>query len=620
MKRALFALYAALSVSYLVWRAAFTLSPESPVYAALFFAAEVVGVAASFIFYAFVTTPRARAEPPVPRPGLSVDVLITTYNEDPRLLRTTAVAARDMHYPHRTFLCDDGRREEVRALARELGVSYLARPTNEHFKAGNQNHALAATDGELVATFDADHVPRRDFLLRTLGYFDDERTAFVQTPQVYYNVDSFQHSVSARKKTLWHEASLFHHAMQPGADRYGAAFFVGTGAVVRRRALADVGGFATGSITEDIHTSMRLHAHGWRSRYVDEALGYMLAADTPLAYVVQRLRWAQGSMQLLRSENPLFKRGLTAWQRLGYLNAMGVYLLSFQHLLFYVAPALFLLFGMSPIDVQHAGALPIFAAYVAASLALYKVVAAPHARLFLGEVFKLVNLPVFLLASLTFIEPRGLRFRVTPKGAHAGLPSAFLAVPAALCALCVVAAGAGVAALVAGTERNAGALAMTTGFAAYFAVVAAIALLHCLERKEADEGFAFPVRLPALLDDGVVERDVRVERLSRTHAYVRAASAPAPGALVRLRVLGARVPARVVALADGGVAKLAFDDVDPAFADALDAHVFETAVPAFFARFKDAPSGPPPAAVAAEDAPFDPPTEELLLPVRPGML
>src|SRR4051794_39071511 len=94
----------------------------------------------------------------------SIDVFITAYGEDPQLVGRTLVAARDMDLAHRTILLDDGDSDELQAIARMVGVDYFRRSGGRHAKAGNVNAALARTDGEFVAIFDADHVPERSFL------------------------------------------------------------------------------------------------------------------------------------------------------------------------------------------------------------------------------------------------------------------------------------------------------------------------------------------------------------------------------------------------------------------------------------------------------------------------
>src|SRR5581483_126573 len=167
--------------------------------------------------------------------GLKVDVYITTYNEDPALLRSTILGAVHMRYPHETYVLDDGQRPEVRALAEALGARYLTRQDRTHAKAGNINHALTQTHGDFIAIFDADHVPYPQFLDRVLGRFADERVALVQTPQEFYNLDS--------------------------------VFWCGSNAVLRRAAIDSIGGIATETITEDIHTTIKLHRAGWRTAY-----------------------------------------------------------------------------------------------------------------------------------------------------------------------------------------------------------------------------------------------------------------------------------------------------------------------------------------------------------------
>jgi cellulose synthase (UDP-forming) len=245
--RLLLWVYAAVALAYMAWRLHSTLSMEYMVFGVSFYVAEAWSLASSLIFYAMLSKRPRDTNVSAPREGLSVDVFVATYNESLELVRSTAVAARDMHYPHQTWICDDGRRPEMRALADELGVGYISRPDNAHFKAGNLNNAMSQTTGDFVVVLDADHLLAADFLTSLLGYFEeDSELALVQIPQVYYNVDSYQHALSDRRRMLWHEASLFHHRMQPGADAYGAAFFVGTGAILRRSALQAVGGIATG--------------------------------------------------------------------------------------------------------------------------------------------------------------------------------------------------------------------------------------------------------------------------------------------------------------------------------------------------------------------------------------
>src|SRR5262249_11469437 len=134
--------------------------------------------------------------------GRAVDVYVTTYDEPMELLRETVVCALSIRYPHKTYVLDDGNREEVQRLAAELGAEYIARPDRLHAKAGNLNNALQRTTGEFIVTLDADHVPSPEFIHELIGFFADENIGIVQTNQDFYNLDSFQHQGRAQRRFM----------------------------------------------------------------------------------------------------------------------------------------------------------------------------------------------------------------------------------------------------------------------------------------------------------------------------------------------------------------------------------------------------------------------------------
>src|SRR5262249_4924596 len=207
--------------------------------------------------------------PPAPVRALpSVDVFVPTYNEPVEIVRRTLIGAIAIDYPRKqVFLLDDGRRPAFEALARELGCFYLTRSDNAHAKAGNLNAALKRTHGELVAIFDADHVPVRGFLRKTVGYFEDAGVAFVQTAQHFFNPDPYERNLNLQGR-IAPEQTFFYHVIQPGNDFWNSAFFCGSSAVLRRSAVQSIGGFKTQTVTEDAHTALELHAAGGRSVYL----------------------------------------------------------------------------------------------------------------------------------------------------------------------------------------------------------------------------------------------------------------------------------------------------------------------------------------------------------------
>ena len=275
-----------------------------------------------------------------------VDVFVPTYSEPVEMLRRTIIGCQAMDYPRKTvYLLDDQRRPAMRALAKELGCEYFDRPDNNHAKAGNLNHALARTSSEFIVCFDADFVPCRDFIERTVGFFRDAEVGMVQTPQNFFNEDAVTRNLGL-ERTLEDEQRLFFRTLQPGRDSMNAVVCHGSCFVVRRSALEAIGGVPTETITEDWATSIKLQAAGFKIRYLNEALSAGMSADKCGEFVQQRARWAQGTLQaLFASTNPLTIPGLTWKQRLMHFSGIIYYLGSVSSLFNLIAPLLFLLFG-----------------------------------------------------------------------------------------------------------------------------------------------------------------------------------------------------------------------------------------------------------------------------------
>ncbi|MFZ6006770.1 MAG: glycosyltransferase [Nitrospirota bacterium] len=397
---------------YLIWRLD-TFNPEAMVFSIILYSAEIYGFITTLMFFFMTWKPTERI-PMAPEQGFTVDVFIPTLNEDAELLRKTVLGCLNMGYPHGTYILDDGRRPEVEALAKELGCEYIARNVIRDAKAGNLNHAMGRTDGDFIAVFDADHVPQPDFLERLLGYFRDESVAFVQTPQDFYNIDSFQHRLTKGKK-LWSEQSLFYSLIQAGKDRWNATYFCGSCAILRRKALEDIGGFATGTVTEDLHTSIRLHARGWKSVYHNESLAYGIAAPVLYPFQRQRLRWGQGAMQVLIRDNPLFIKGLTIAQRICYLASMTTYFDGFQKAVYYFSPIIILSTGLYPIMAFDTDFLIRFIPHLGLSIWAYEEMSRGFGRTFLIEQYSMIRFYTLIRSITGFLKNKRLRFKVTPK-------------------------------------------------------------------------------------------------------------------------------------------------------------------------------------------------------------
>ena len=275
----------------------------------------------------------------------SVDVFLPTYSEPVDLLRRTIVGCQAMDYPNMTiWLLDDMRRPQMHKLAEELGCRYLDRPDNSHAKAGNLNHAMQRSEGELIVFFDADFIPTRDFIARTAGFFRDPEVAMVQTPQNFYNDDAVTRNLGL-EHALEDEQKLFFRTLQPARDSANAIVCHGSCFVARRSAIEDIGGIPTETITEDWATSIKMQARGYKLLYLNEALSAGMAADTCGEFIQQRARWAQGTLQgLFATTHPLHVPGLGWKQRALHMASIFYYLGSVCNFLTLILP-LFFLFG-----------------------------------------------------------------------------------------------------------------------------------------------------------------------------------------------------------------------------------------------------------------------------------
>ncbi|NLB54317.1 MAG: glycosyltransferase [Lentisphaerae bacterium] len=416
MRRLLIIITALVGGYYLYFRARYTLNPDQKFFSLLFYLAEIHGYISLLLFMFDMWRP-VHPEPPKPPDGIKVDVFIPTYNEDAYLLRRTVLGAKNIRYPHTTYILDDGGRAEIQNMAKELGVEYISRTEHNHAKAGNINHALRKTSGEFIAIFDADHVPQSHFLDRTLGFFNDPEMAFVQTPQFFYNLSAFEEKYCHDTDDHWEQQEMFFHHVQPGKHYWNAAFFCGTCAIIRRSALEEVGGIAVETITEDIHTSLLMHARGWKSTYLDEHVSTGLAPSDVISYLQQRWRWALGNLRVMFIANPLFLSGLKLSQRFSYFSSMFSWTIGFQKIVYYLTPPIMLLTPLMPIDRFFTSLFWLYIGNLLLQLFAYKALTKGRGSIFMDELFNMLNYWFLIRSFFRAMFGLGQQFVVTDKGA-----------------------------------------------------------------------------------------------------------------------------------------------------------------------------------------------------------
>ncbi|MDV2993461.1 MAG: Cellulose synthase 1 [Chroococcidiopsis sp. SAG 2025] len=423
---------ALLGLRYLTWRLFITLNFSdfwNGSLSLLFLAIDIAGFVvcvASLCHMSFITnrSPQADRLSKAVIAGTYcpwVDVWIPTYNEPVELLRRTIIGCQAMDYANkRVYLLDDKRRPAMRSLAEELGCVYICRPDNRHAKAGNLNHAMKQTQGELIVSFDADFIPTREFLTRTVGFFQDPQVALVQTPQTFYNGDPIKHNLGLGG-ILTNDQDLFFRLVQSGRDTFNCVICCGSSFIMRRHAVEKVGGIPTETLCEDLLTSVKLQAAKYKVLYLNEALSAGASAENIGGYIDQRIRWGQGTLQtLFCSLNPLTMPGLNLVQRCFYLIGILGWLLTGLQIFSLFVPLGFLVLGLMPLKAQMNELLFFWLPYYLINLTVFAWLNGSKRSSLWADVYANITcFPLALMTVKTLINPFGKGFKVTPKGVDA---------------------------------------------------------------------------------------------------------------------------------------------------------------------------------------------------------
>ncbi len=370
------------SAIYLIWRAIFTLPIKNGIFALIFGVMLLVSeISAALGTYELFWSKNRSSQVDMTLPKIppswypDVDVLVATHNEPVELLYKTINALTYMDYPNKDkvhiYLCDDGNRPEMAQLAKHFGIGYFPLAGNKHAKSGNLNNALRQTRSPLVATFDADMIARREFLMETVPYFslprvrrrDDGEWArrkpeeidpaykigFIQTPQSFYNPDLFQFNLYA-ENTIPNEQDFFSREINVMRNSSNAVAYTGSNTVISRKALEEIGGFPTDTITEDFETGILIQSKGYTAYSTYQPLASGLAPTSIKSMVNQRVRWARGVIQSIRNTKMLTNRSITTKARISYLVSYSYWWSFGRRLVFTFAPVMFALFDLQVVN------------------------------------------------------------------------------------------------------------------------------------------------------------------------------------------------------------------------------------------------------------------------------
>ncbi|MEJ5263117.1 MAG: glycosyltransferase [Ignavibacterium sp.] len=252
---------------------------------------------------------------PVPKPQIDENATVTIqlplYNElyvAERLIKATC----EIEYPKDKLeiqVLDDSTDETTEIVANIVkqkqaegfDIQHIRRGTREGFKAGALKYGLERAKGEFVAIFDADFIPHKDFLKRTLSFFTDEKVGLVQTRWEHLNGD---YSILTKAQAL----ALDGHFVIEQTVRNKAGFFInfnGTGGIWRKSCIEDAGNWHADTLTEDLDLSYRAQLKGWRFVFLKD---FTSPAELPSeinALKSQQFRWTKGAVETAKKILPL---------------------------------------------------------------------------------------------------------------------------------------------------------------------------------------------------------------------------------------------------------------------------------------------------------------------------
>jgi cellulose synthase (UDP-forming) len=373
---------------------------------------------ADWVYLLFIKSVPGR--PPVS--GMAADVFTTAMPGEPyEMFENTLTAIAAIEYPHQSYLLDGGNDPALRELCAGLGVHHLDCRGIAGAKAGKVNYGLTQSNGEFVLVVDPDHRPVPEFFDTVLGHFEDPGVGFVQVVQGYYNQkESFVARAAAEQQYNFYGPTLM------GMNGMNTPVVIGANCTFRRTALDDIGGHAV-DLVEDLCTSMRLHAKGWKSVYVPQRLTFGLNPADLHSYFKQQLKWSTGMFNLFFREYAQRFMAWSAGQRLHYFLAGTFFFEGLATAITCLLPILFLFFELYAVEVRLGDFIQHSIPYGVMSLAISFYTQrwfrhkSEKGLLWRGMVLFKGAWPVFTLGLLYWFTRTKVPYLPTPKTAEKGV-------------------------------------------------------------------------------------------------------------------------------------------------------------------------------------------------------
>ena len=368
VKQFFFLLNTIITVNYLIWRVLYTIPimgrPLSMLTSFTLFVFELFGMIEQFVHFRNMAHVRDYPAPVVPLELYpDIDIFISTYNEEEELLYKTIKACLNLEYPDlnkvHIYVCDDGHRASMKKFAASFGprIHYFDRDTHEGKKAGNLNAAVARTSSPYIVTLDADMIVQSSFLMEIAPYLVDAELknrklpeggkiplGFIQTPQSFYDLDLFQFNLFS-EASIPNEQDYFYRSIQVAKTKSNSVIYGGSNTFLSRKAINDIGGFYTESITEDFATGCNIQKKGYVCLGTGKPLASGLSPNTINSLVKQRVRWARGCIDTGRKLKIMKSRELSFEQKMNYWASVFYWYAPLKRLIYILSPIMFATFG-----------------------------------------------------------------------------------------------------------------------------------------------------------------------------------------------------------------------------------------------------------------------------------
>ena len=376
-----------------------------------------------WINYLKITKPKTVPAPP----NLKVALFTTSSPGEPlEMFEKTLEACKNITYPHTTYLLDDTQDIRFKECAERHGAVWLELVGLPGAKAGKVNAALQRTTEDFILIMDPDHIPFPNFFDHTLGFFKDEKVGFVQVAQAYYNQYRSFTAAAAAEQTY-----TFYGPTQMGLFGLGGAVAIGANCTFRRKALESIGGHGIG-LAEDLITSIRIHAAGWKSIYNPVVVSRGLVPEDFGSFCKQQLKWARGVFEVTFVEIPKLFKKLTGWQRISYITIGTYYLNGVITCFFTLFPFFYFLTGITPTNIPFAEFISRGGMIIIIAIAIYLYVQkwmsdtkSERGLHFKGMILKFACWPVFFLGFLLSVVNADIPYIPTAKKASIGSISPF---------------------------------------------------------------------------------------------------------------------------------------------------------------------------------------------------